>query len=113
MIYSQCFGISQASRGGGKENWGGGRDFLVDIARNPISGVVARYTRMGINRYQGNQIQGRLLEKSLISWKPVSMRKGRLKVLVLTDEGKKAIPEVKIEKNKLSQLIAPHQVMVI
>jgi len=74
------------------------RRFLADIARNPISGVVARYTRIGINRYQGNQIQGRLLENKLISWKPVSTRKGRLKVLVLTDEGKKAIPDVKIEK---------------
>jgi len=74
------------------------RRFLTDIAKNPISGVVARYARMGINRYQGNQIQGRLLDKKLISWKPVSTRKGRLKVLVLTDEGKKAIPEVKIEK---------------
>jgi hypothetical protein len=74
------------------------RRFLADIARNPISGVVARYTRMGINRYQGNLIQSRLLEKKLISWKPVSTRKGRLKVLVLTDEGKKAIPDVKVEK---------------
>jgi len=76
----------------------GERKFLMDIARNPISGVVARYARMGINRYQGNQIQQRLLEKKLISWKPVSTRTGRLKVLVLTDEGKKAIPEIKIEK---------------
>ena len=74
------------------------RRFLEDIARNPISGVVARYIRLGINRYQGNQIQGRLLEKKMISWKPVSTRKGRLKVLVLTDEGKKAIPDVKVEK---------------
>jgi len=74
------------------------RRFLGDIARNPISGVVARYTRIGINRYQGNQIQGRLLENKMISWKPVSTRKGRLKVLVLTDEGKRAIPDVKLEK---------------
>jgi len=74
------------------------RRFLTDIAKNPISGVVARYARIGINRYQGNLIQGRLLDKKLISWKPVSTRKGRLKVLVLTDEGKNAIPDVKIEK---------------
>jgi len=74
------------------------RRFLADIARNPISGVVGRYTRIGINRYQGNLIQQRLLDKKLISWKPVSTGKGRLKVLVLTDEGKKAIPDVKVEK---------------
>lgn len=74
------------------------RNFLIDIAKNPISGVVARYTRLGMNRYQGNRLQKELLEKNLISWKPVSTRKGRLKVLVLTDEGRKAIPDVIIEK---------------
>ncbi len=77
---------------------GNERKFLIDIAKNPISGVVARYTRLGINRYQGNRIQKALLDKNLIYWKPVSTMKGRLKVLVLTDKGKKAIPDVKIEK---------------
>jgi len=74
------------------------RKFLEDIARQPASGVVARYERLGINRYQGNKTQNSLLEKGLISWRPISTRKGRLKVLVLTDKGKKAIPDVKIEK---------------
>lgn len=74
------------------------RKFLVDIARNPISGVVARYIRLGINRYQGNNLQKRLLDKKLICWRPVSTRTGRLKVLVLTDAGKKAIPDMHIEK---------------
>ena len=74
------------------------KNFLADIARNPISGVVARYERLGFNRYQGNKVQTALIEKGLITWRPVSTRKGRLKVLVLTDKGKKAIPDVKIEK---------------
>jgi hypothetical protein len=74
------------------------RKFLVDIAKNPISGVVARYERIGINRYQGNKIQNSLIEKGLISWRPVSTKKGRLKVMVLTNRGKSAIPDVKIEK---------------
>jgi DNA-binding MarR family transcriptional regulator len=74
------------------------RNFLIDIAKNPISGVVARYQRLGINRYQGNKIQASLIEKGLISWRPVSTKKGRIKVLVLTDRGKKVIPDVKIEK---------------
>jgi len=74
------------------------RNFLADIAQNPISGVVARYTRLGMNRYQGNKVQMSLLDAGLISWRPVSTMKGRLKVLVLTDKGKKAIPDVKIEK---------------
>jgi len=74
------------------------RRFLEDIALQPISGVVARYTRLGMNRYQGNQIQNILLEKKLITWRGVSTMTGRLKVLVLTDAGKKAIPDVRVEK---------------
>ena len=74
------------------------RLFLEDIAKNPVSGVVARYERLRINRYQGNKIQNSLIQKGFISWRPVSTKKGRLKVLVLTDRGKKAIPGVKIEK---------------
>jgi len=74
------------------------RLFLEDIAKNPISGVVARYERLGINRYQGNKTQNSLIEKGMISWRPVSTKTGRLKVLVLTDHGKKAIPDVKILK---------------
>jgi hypothetical protein len=74
------------------------RLFLADIATHPVSGVVARYTRLGMNRYRGNQIQNRLLDKKLIYWRPVSTSSGRLKVLVLTDEGKRAIPDVRVEK---------------
>ncbi len=74
------------------------RSFLIDIGKNPVSGVVSRYIRLGFNRYKGNKIQKELIDKGLIYWKPVSTRKGRLKVLVLTDKGKKAISDVKIEK---------------
>ncbi len=74
------------------------RKFLIDIAEKPVSGVVARYARIGFNRYQGNKVQKELLEKELVYWKPVSTQKGRLKVLVLTDKGKKSISDVKIEK---------------
>jgi len=74
------------------------RQFLEDIAKHPVSGVVARYARLGINRYQGNRIQSDLIEKKLITWRGVSTATGRLKVLVFTDAGKKAIPDVRIEK---------------
>ena len=33
------------------------RNFLVDIAKFPVSGVTTRYSRLGLNRYQGNKIQ--------------------------------------------------------
>lgn len=74
------------------------RNFLIDIGKNPVSGVVSRYIRLGFNRYKGNKIQKELIDKGLIYWKPVSTKKGRLKVLVLTNRGKSAISDVKIEK---------------
>jgi len=74
------------------------RSFLVDIAKHPVSGVVTRYTRLGVNRYQGNKIQKDLLTRNLINWKPVSTKQGRLKVLILTDKGKSAISDVEIDK---------------
>jgi hypothetical protein len=72
--------------------------FLKDIARFPVSGVTTRYTRIGLNRYQGNKIQKELLENGYITFRQVSTIKGQIKVLVLTDKGKDKIRDVKIEK---------------
>jgi hypothetical protein len=74
------------------------RNFLVDIAKFPVSGVTTRYSRLGINRYQGLKVQEILLDKGLITFRKVSTMKGWLKVMVLTDKGKDAIKDVKIEK---------------
>ena len=67
------------------------RRFLIDIAKYPISGVVERYRRMGINAFKGNRIKNSLLEKDLIYWKGVSTLRGRIKILLLTHKGKIAI----------------------
>ncbi|MGD2091533.1 MAG: DUF87 domain-containing protein [Candidatus Aminicenantes bacterium] len=74
------------------------REFLIDIAKFPVSGVTTRYSRMGLSRHQGNELQKSLILKGFISFRQVSSLKGRLKVLVLTDKGKDAIKDVKIEK---------------
>jgi DNA-binding MarR family transcriptional regulator len=74
------------------------RGLLADIARFPVSGVTTRYSRLGLSRHQGNLVQKGLIEKGLVMFRSVSSLKGRLKVLVLTDEGKKAIRDVKMEK---------------
>ncbi len=74
------------------------REFLIDIGRFPVSGVTTRYTRLGWSRYQGNKIQTGLIEKGLLTMRSVSTMKGQIKVLVLTDKGKGAIKDVRIEK---------------
>ena len=67
------------------------KEFLEDIYKYPISGVVERYHRMGINAFRGNRIKNSLLEKELIYWKGISTLRGRIKILLLTHKGKTAI----------------------
>jgi hypothetical protein len=74
------------------------KKFLIDIAKFPVSGVITRYSRLGINRYQGIMMQKELMQKGFITFRTVSAVRGRMKVLVLTKKGKNAIRDVKIEK---------------
>jgi DNA-binding MarR family transcriptional regulator len=85
-------------KGQGEGLTGKEREFLIDIGKFPVSGVTTRYARMGLSRHQGNTLQKSLILKGLITFRQVSSLKGRLKVLVLTDKGKEAIKDVKIEK---------------
>ena len=71
------------------------KKFLEDIFKFPISGVVERYQRMGINAFRGNRIKNSLLEKDMIYWKGVATLKGRVKILLLTHKGKIAIGKPK------------------
>ncbi len=81
-----------------QETDGDQRDFLIDIGKFPVSGVTTRYSRMGINRYQGNKIQKELMDKRLVTFRQVSTMKGKIKVMVLTAKGKDEINDVKIDK---------------
>lgn len=74
------------------------REFLIDIGKLPVSGVTTRYSRLGLSRYQGNKTQNKLIRMGLLTMRPVSTMKGRIKVLVLTEKGKEEIKNVKIEK---------------
>lgn len=74
------------------------KGFLTDIAKFPVSGVTTRYTRLGLNRFQGNKIQKDLMEQGLITFKQVSTMKGKIKVMMLTGKGKDEIKDVKMER---------------
>ncbi|MGD2084553.1 MAG: hypothetical protein PVH61_00065 [Candidatus Aminicenantes bacterium] len=74
------------------------KGFLTDIAKFPVSGVTTRYSRLGLNRFQGNKMQKELIRKGLITFRQVSTMKGKIKVMVLTDRGKDEIKDVRVEK---------------
>ncbi|MEM2567223.1 MAG: ATP-binding protein [Candidatus Bathyarchaeia archaeon] len=62
---------------------------LLDIAENPASKIVERYKRIGVNEYQGNKAQRKLLEKGLVESFTLKDLEGNYwgKTLRLTEKG--------------------------
>jgi len=70
------------------------KNLLIDILRNPLSKVTERYTRLGLNEYQGNKTQTILLRKELarLMMLPAYKERGYWgKTLELTEKGRKAL----------------------
>lgn len=64
------------------------KELLIDILKNPTSGTVERYHRLGLNAHQGNKLKQRLIQNDLIKIENIPTRSGRLKVFDLTERGK-------------------------
>ena len=67
--------------------------FLKDVGIVPDSGVSARYKRLGLSVRQGDKLKHQLLDKELLQEHEKLMRTGRMKVLRLTDQGKRILQE--------------------
>jgi len=69
---------------------------LVDIAENPVSQVVERYKKIGVNEYQGNKAQKSLFEKKLIEALSLNDLQGKYwgKALKLNEEGKRFLQQI-------------------
>ena len=70
------------------------KNLLIDIAKNPLSKVIERYTRLGLNEYQGNKTQTMLLRKELARLVTLPAYKERGywgKTLELTEKGREAL----------------------
>lgn len=68
--------------------------FLQDVAMMPDSGVVARYTRLGLSGRQGDKAKRSLIDQGLIEETEKLMPRGRTKVIRLTDTGKRLLEAV-------------------
>jgi hypothetical protein len=67
------------------------RDFLMDVWQNPTSSVTERYCRLCFSSCVGNKLQISLLRSSLIFSSVVILPRGRIKILTLTDKGKRVL----------------------
>lgn len=71
-----------------KEITNGVKHLLLDILKHPLSGVVKRYLRLGINRRQGNAYKQHLIEKGFIQTKEIPLKEGRITLFEITAKGK-------------------------
>jgi hypothetical protein len=67
------------------------RKFLRDVWKHTTSFVTERYKRLGFSSCFGNKLQNSLLSSGFISFSIVVLPKGRLKILELTEKGKRTL----------------------
>jgi len=63
------------------------KEYLIDIVKNPFSGVVERIERLGISVRKGNSLKELLIAKNSIEQKEISTRSGRIVLVQLTKKG--------------------------
>ena len=76
--------------------------FLQDVQQNPESGIANRYKRLGISVRQGQKLKLKVLKKQLVTEHTEISSTGRLKVIELTQEGKKMLSRQGAEKRECS-----------
>jgi len=70
---------------------------LIDVLQNPISKVKERYGRLGLNDYQGNKAQQKLIDKKLVQIVKLYNPEGKGywgKTFQLTEKGKQTLVEL-------------------
>jgi len=74
------------------------RDFLIDVFNHPHSSMSERYKRLSFNNRLGNKIKDCLVKKGLFTPVEVAIKKGRIKLLELTEKGTKILDVMGYEK---------------
>jgi len=67
------------------------REFLEDVLQNETSSITERYQRLGLSSRHGNSIHNSLLSKGFLFSEFVPFDKGRMKILCLTEKGRKSV----------------------
>jgi len=67
------------------------QDFLMDVWQNATSSVKERYRRLNFSSFFGNKLQNSFINSGLISFYFIILQRGRIKILTLTEKGKKVL----------------------
>jgi hypothetical protein len=71
-----------------------GKKLLVNIAEEPLIGILERYKKMCMNPKMGNQCKQRLISERLINEVSISTSKARIKLLELSEKGRERLKEL-------------------
>jgi hypothetical protein len=64
------------------------KSFLIDVFKNPLSGIVQRYLRLNISRRKGTDCKEDLITKSLLIPVEISLKYGQIMLFEFTDKAK-------------------------
>lgn len=67
------------------------KDLLMDVWRYARSGIGERYKRLGFSAWCGNKIKNSVVHAGFIRCQSVSIERGRIKILALTEKGQKVL----------------------
>ena len=62
--------------------------FLIDVAKNPLSTVVERYKRLGMNPKTGNRWKDSLISRDVIVPKRIITKSGWIVLFEITEKGR-------------------------
>ncbi len=86
------------------------KEYLIDIVKNPFSGVVERIERLGISARKGNNLKELLIAKNSIAQKEISIRNGRIVLVQLTKKGSHVLKELGYDtENRIRQYGLLHE----
>ncbi len=83
--------------------------FLIDIYKYPLAGVVKRYTRFQVSKRKGNEIKEKLENENFIKTIDISTLRGRIKLFEITEMGQQIITPLGYQKKSWRKGGVEHQ----
>ncbi len=86
------------------------KEYLIDIVKNPFSGIVERIERLGISTRKGNSLKELLIAKNSIEQKEISTRSGRIVLVQLRKKGSHLLKKLGYDtENRIRQYGLLHE----
>ncbi len=85
------------------------KQFLIDIYKYPLAGVVKRYARLQISKRKGNELKEKLENEQYIQTIDISTLRGRIKLFEITEKGQQIITPLGCQRKSWRKGGVEHQ----